>query len=107
MLKLMRCALLDSMASERCVPLMLLFGQAAGLKLKVLVSSGEPLTVELVQSLRIVLPPATVILNIYGCTEVAADAASCEASREAQSRLKGPLWPGNSGKQAAAAQASR
>ena len=42
-------------------------------------SSGEALTVKLVDRLYAALPSQTVILNIYGCTEVAADATCYEA----------------------------
>ncbi len=51
-----------------------------------LVSSGEPFTEELLDGLRAAAPSATVILNVYGCTEVAADATSFEANRMPQSR---------------------
>ncbi len=56
----------------------------AGLKLRVLVSSGEALTVDLLDRLQAALPLQTVILNIYGCTEVAADVTCCEAQRASQ-----------------------
>ena len=43
------------------------------LALKVLISSGEPLTVALAQALRQCLPDSCSLLNLYGCTELAAD----------------------------------
>jgi len=43
------------------------------LALRVLISSGEPLTVALAQALRQCLPDSCSLLNLYGCTELAAD----------------------------------
>jgi len=43
------------------------------LALRVLISSGEPLTVALAQALRQCLPDSGSLLNLYGCTELAAD----------------------------------
>ncbi len=43
------------------------------LALSVLISSGEPLTVALAQALRQCLPDSCSLLNMYGCTELAAD----------------------------------
>ena len=58
-------------------------------------SSGEALKVDLANSLRAALPPPAVILNIYGCTEVAADATCYEVpwkqrqgSAEQQSKIE-------------------
>ena len=42
-----------------------------------LVSSGEPLSERLLRQLQEVLPAHACILNIYGCTEVSADATCC------------------------------
>ncbi|DBA85609.1 TPA: hypothetical protein ACH3X1_005188 [Trebouxia sp. C0004] len=43
------------------------------LALRVLISSGEPLTLALAQVLRLCLPASCTLLNLYGCTELAAD----------------------------------
>ncbi len=43
------------------------------LAVRVLISSGEPLTVALAQALRQRLPDSCSLLNLYGCTELAAD----------------------------------
>ena len=75
-----------------------------------LVSSGEPLTVELLDAVHAALPPTTVVLNIYGCTEVAADATSCEAERVSPLQPKGSSQLGETGdspRQCDAAQGSR
>ena len=42
-----------------------------------LVSSGEPLPEQLFRQLQEVLPADLYVLNIYGCTEVSADATCC------------------------------
>ena len=42
-----------------------------------LVSSGEPLSEQLLRQLQAALPARMHILNIYGCTEVSADATCC------------------------------
>ena len=54
----------------------------AGLKLRVLVSSGEPLSQYLLSQLWAALPQETSVLNIYGSTEVAADVACYAAPRD-------------------------
>ena len=43
------------------------------LSLRVVVSSGEPLTLNLAQSVTPLLPPGCRLLNLYGSTEVSAD----------------------------------
>lgn len=48
-------------------------GDDTRLSLKVVVSSGEPLTLTLAQALTPLLPHHCRLLNLYGCTEVAAD----------------------------------
>ena len=50
---------------------------AEKLALRVLVSSGEPLSEQLLWQLQDTLPEQVCILNIYGCTEVSADATCC------------------------------
>ena len=75
-----------------------------------LVSSGEPLTVGLLHRLCAVLPPATRIINIYGCTEVAADATwyEAQATPKLQSKaLKRPSTSDNSAVQAVSAHPGR
>lgn len=42
-----------------------------------LVSSGEPLSEQLLRQLQAALPAQVHILNIYGCAEVSADATCC------------------------------
>ena len=56
-------------------------------------SSGEPLSEELADRLRAVLPSATSIVNIYGCTEVAADATSYEVQQRPQPRPTDTVTP--------------
>ncbi len=50
------------------------------LALRVLISSGEPLTVALAQALRQCLPDSGSLLNLYGCTELAADCTCFDIS---------------------------
>ena len=45
-----------------------------------LVSSGEPLQEQLLRRLQAALPAQAPILNIYGCTEVSADATCFNAT---------------------------
>ena len=54
--------------TERTLPI------AEKLALRMLVSSGEPLPEQLLRQLQDALPGQTSVLNIYGCTEVSADA---------------------------------
>ena len=61
---------------------------AAALWLRVVISSGEPLQEQLLMQLQDALPPHCTILNVYGCTEVSADATCFDATswqREAHS----------------------
>lgn len=44
------------------------------------VSSGEPLPVALLARMQAVLPASVRILNLYGCTEVAADCTCLDAT---------------------------
>lgn len=48
--------------------------------LRLLVSSGEPLPVQLLRRLQASLPPHAVVLNLYGSTETAADCTCCNAT---------------------------
>ena len=67
---------------------------AERLALRVLVSSGEPLPEQLFRQLQSALPVHMYILNIYGCTEVSADATSCclqDPTGEAPSTSKGSV----------------
>ncbi len=48
--------------------------------LRVLISSGEPLSVALAQGLRQCLPDSCSLLNLYGCTELAADCTCLDIS---------------------------
>lgn len=50
------------------------------LALRVLISSGEPLTVALAQAVRQCLPDSCSLLNLYGSTELAADCTCLEIS---------------------------
>ena len=80
-----------------------------GVKLRLVASSGEPLTVDLLDRVHAVLPRATV-LNIYGCTEVAADVTCYEAraaSRHWSEMSKSAGTSDSSGVQAASAPRSR
>ena len=53
---------------------------AAKLALRVVVSSGEPLQEQLLIQLQDALPAHATILNVYGCTEVSADATFFDAT---------------------------
>lgn len=52
----------------------------AMLRLRVVASSGEPLTTALAQTLIPLLPPGCCLLNLYGSTEAAADCTCFDAS---------------------------
>lgn len=52
------------------------------LSLRVVVSSGEPLTVALAQTLPPLLPPGCRLLNLYGSTEVSADCTCFDISTD-------------------------
>ena len=53
---------------------------AAKLWLRVVLSSGEPLQEPLLIQLQDALPAHATILNVYGCTEVSADATCFDAT---------------------------
>ena len=55
-------------------------GSDTKLRLKVVVSSGEPLTLALAQALTSLLPHKCHLLNLYGCTEAAADCTCFDTS---------------------------
>ncbi len=82
----------------------------AGLKLRLLVSSGEPLPMELANRLHAALPSATHIVNIYGCTEVAADATCYESQATPELQIEAlnrPSTSDNSAVQAVSAHHGR
>ena len=68
----------------------------AGLALKFLVSSGEPLSQDLLAQLRGGLPRETSVLNLYGSTEVAADVTCYIAPDAAGGGLSEAPSPGAS-----------
>ncbi|KAL4443594.1 hypothetical protein ABPG75_011331 [Micractinium tetrahymenae] len=76
-------------------------GVAAQLRLRLAVSSGEPLTAGLLGLLQCLLPAGCAIWNLYGSTEVAADCTAfdwtcwqpAEQPRELQAQAAGPVQP--------------
>jgi len=58
-------------------------GAAGGLRLRLLLLSGEAFSTALYTQLRAALGPAARILNIYGCTEAGADCCVFEPAAEA------------------------
>ena len=56
-------------------------------RLRVVVSSGEAMSVQLACSLQKVLPTSCRLLNLYGSTEVAADCTCCDITHLAQRAL--------------------
>jgi len=86
-------------------------GAPAGLALRVVASSGEALPRRLLARLRAALPPCARVLNLYGSTEVAADATCLDASAwAATGAARAPYAPdrgaGLAGSPAAAAAAA-
>lgn len=67
--------------------------QKACLRLKVLVSSGEQLPLQLARSLQQVLPTDCKLLNLYGCTEVAADCTRYDMTHMADASAHMDLKP--------------
>ena len=67
--------------------------QKACLRLKVLVSSGEQLPLQLARALQRVLPPDCKLLNLYGCTEVAADCTCYDMTHMADASAHMDLKP--------------
>ena len=65
------------------------------LHLQLVISSGETLTNRLAQQLKQSLPEACKLLNVYGCTEVAADATCHEVLRAPQQAGISQLWRGS------------
>lgn len=55
-------------------------GSKSELRLRQAVSSGEPLTWSLLSRMQKCLPKGCRILNLYGCTETAADSTLCDCS---------------------------
>ena len=63
------------------------------LRLRVVVSSGEPLTLALAQAVTPLLPPGCRLLNLYGSAEVAADCTCFDISMHSRNGHDVPLAP--------------
>ena len=66
------------------------------LRLRLVMSSGEPLTLALAKALTPLLPPGCCLLNLYGSTEVAADCTCFDVSTHHSKSHDVPSKPGAS-----------